>query len=133
MKNKEKYFDELIKESLYGDLCDFANKNKIVNCTFFGKDNCENCHNKISEWLEQEYQEPILDEQERKYLSAVIKPWRDKVVDIAKRPYDNYEYIVIRYYDYDFIQTIQMPLFEKDTMYKGMELDKEYTLEELGL
>lgn len=26
-----------------------------------------------------------------------------------------------------------LPLFEKETMYKGMEVDKKYTLEELGL
>lgn len=30
-------------------------------------------------------------------------------------------------------QETMLPYFEKGTMYKGMELDKEYTLEDLGL
>ncbi len=80
-----------------------------------------------------EVKEPILDEEERKYLSGVIRPFRDKVKCIKK--VTNYnevlEYLRIRmslgYND------IPLPYFEKDTMYKNMELNKEYTLEELGL
>ena len=32
----------------------------------------------------EEYKEPILDEEEKKYLSAVIKPFRDRVIYIKK-------------------------------------------------
>ena len=45
-----------------------------------------------------ESEEPILDEAERKYLSGVIAPFRDRVKCIIKKKsydYDNREYIVI--------------------------------------
>ena len=88
----------------------------------------------LLDWLEMEYKEsPILDEKEKEYLSAVIRPWRDKVKDIFKTAYNEYDYIVIEYYDNGYLQVIRMPLFEKGTMYKDMELCREYTLEELEL
>lgn len=72
----------------------------------------------------------ILDEPERQYLSAVIKPFRDRVRSITKNPNLNgkEEYIVI-----DIGFQMFFPDFESNTMYKGMDLGKEYTLEELGL
>ena len=80
-----------------------------------------------------EAEEPILDEAERKYLSCVIRPFRDRVKCIIKKKsydYDNREYIVIHAGTHE---TTPFPYFKKGTMYKGMELNKEYTLEELGL
>ena len=72
----------------------------------------------------------ILDEAERQYLSAVIRPFRDKVQSITKMPEMNgrEEYIVI-----DIGFQMFFPVFKSNTMYKGMDLGKEYTLEELGL
>ena len=85
-------------------------------------------------WLEAEYKELILDEKEREYLSAVIKPWRDKVISIVKMTCGDYEYIVISYYDDGgYNSRVVLPTFPKGTMYKGMELNKGYTLEKLGL
>ena len=34
---------------------------------------------------------------------------------------------------YNEIEDINLPYFEAHTMYKNMEIDKEYTLKELGL
>lgn len=76
----------------------------------------------------------ILDEKEKEYLSAVIRPFRDRVADIVKRDDDIYEYIVIAHRcingedDY-----IYFPFFKKGTMYKGMKVDREYSLKELDL
>lgn len=73
----------------------------------------------------------ILTAKEKEYLSNTIKPFRDKVENIKK--YDcaiGIENIVI------LIKNsipIYLPNFEKDTMYRNMELYKNYTLEELGL
>ena len=77
---------------------------------------------------------PILDDKEKEYLSAVIKPFRNKVYTIAKYDdgVDNY-YIQIAIKQYVYFEYIDLPYFKKGTMYKGMELKKEYTLEELGL
>lgn len=75
---------------------------------------------------------PILDDVEREYLSAVIKPFRDRVRIIYKfrYTYSSSESIVISIKDDN---NVYLPSFERGTMYKGMELEKAYSLEELGL
>ena len=77
---------------------------------------------------------PILDDVEKEYLSAVIKPFRNKVYAIAKYDDgdDNY-YIQIMIKQNVYFEYIDLPYFKKGTMYKGMELKKEYTVEQLGL
>lgn len=72
----------------------------------------------------------ILDEKEKEYLSNVIRPFRDDVKCIIKYSVDYVEWITIcmkTCHDMDF------PIFSVGTMYKGLELNKEYSLEELGL
>lgn len=77
----------------------------------------------------------ILDQKEKEYLEAVIRPFKDKEVYIEKFHNDFYgQYIKIQVKNYmDEDESINLPYFEKGTMYKGMELNKEYTLDELGL
>ena len=79
-----------------------------------------------------EYKQEILDEVEKRYLKGVIRPFRSKVLKIVKK-YDTFtdlEYIRIIIKD---DASLEFPSFSKNTMYKGMEKDKKYTLEELGL
>ena len=82
----------------------------------------------------------ILDDAERKYLSAVISPFRDRVKHICRVWYitSSGEYqrnlsIYITLSDDVTSYNIDLPLFKKETMYKGMKIGKAYTLEELGL
>ena len=89
--------------------------------------------------------EDILSDKEKEYLSAVIKPFRDRVCYIRKERGENIhvQYISIkskRYdYDEDYVdeddvyEYVALPYFKKDTMYVNMEVNKKYTLEELGL
>ena len=95
--------------------------------------------NALLTWLNKAHKEPILDATEKRYLSAVIRPFRDDVKYIVKYgghfSSREYEFILVRYQekmcgDKNFLK---LPWFEKGAMYKGMELDKKYTLEELGL
>lgn len=83
--------------------------------------------------MEEEYKPPILDDVEKAYLSAVIKPFRKDIECIVKfkRYSDKKEYIYMTMKKDD--DYCALPVFEKGTMYKGMELNKRYTLEELGL
>lgn len=83
-------------------------------------------------WLEEEYVPDILTDKEKAYLSAVIKPFRKDIKYITKKDFviKAKEYLLIKMHD---LSTAGLPLFEKETMYKGMEVDKKYTLEELGL
>ena len=83
-------------------------------------------------WLE-EYVPDILTDEEKAYLSTVIKPFREDVECIEKtESYSgNKEYIhMTMKRDDDYCE---LPVFAKGTMYKGMGLDKAYTLEDLGL
>jgi len=71
----------------------------------------------------------ILDDVERRYLSAVIRPFRGRVKYIKKIDATCEEYITIKVN----VDWAYLPCFKKGAMYKGMEPNKEYTLEELGL
>lgn len=73
----------------------------------------------------------ILDKEEKAYLENFLRPFKSNIIYIEKyiSLSKNY-YIKIYFNDFD---NIQLPDFKKDTMYKGMELNKEYTLDELGL
>lgn len=85
-----------------------------------------------------EPQKPILDKEEKEYLSAMIKPFRNRIIYIMKTDEDDRsEFIEIRskHYDVNKIvgELIMLPSFKKGTMYKNMKTDKKYTLKELGL
>lgn len=81
----------------------------------------------------------ILTDSEKKYLSALIKPFRDRVVYICKVEGDECSHFIsikAKKYDYDEENSneyIDLPYFREDTMYVNMEVGKEYNLEELGL
>ena len=89
----------------------------------------------ILEWMAQPYKEPILDDKEREYLSEVIKPYKNKVIGIAKIKdiYDEKSYIRILINGIDEKEVITLPWFKENAMYKGMKASKKYTVEELGL
>lgn len=95
---------------------------------------CDEC----KEWLKQPYEESkeILDETEKKYLGNIIKPFRNKVNYIEKKPRGSLEYICM-YLGNGVLGSqgdgVFLPYFEKNSMYKGMKPGKEYSLEELGL
>lgn len=77
-----------------------------------------------------ERKEDILDEAEKRYLRSVIKPFRKQVKTISKQKEDyQIEYIQISLED----TAGYLPDFRANTMYKNMEENREYTLEELGL
>lgn len=117
---------------------------KSANCSLYDEDSWVNHKELFSDkFLNQELEikaPDILDKQEKEYLQNVIKPFRNRVKSIAKQnDTDSYEYISIGVSypinkcngcDTDYIW---LPSFESGTMYRNMELDKKYTLEELGL
>lgn len=72
----------------------------------------------------------ILDKKEKEYLENVIRPFKDKVGCIRKTKGIRGEEFVVIHVGWDIIS---FPRFKEETMYKGMKLDKQYTLKELGL
>ena len=139
MKNKEKYnlahlhIVELTETNILGiniTCVEIEYNGKIVK-----KYACKNEAGvkKFLEWLEEEYVPEILTEREKAYLSAVIKPFRKDVEWIEKiKRYDGeneFIHITVKRSE----DCCELPAFKKGTMYKGMEANKEYTLEDLGL
>ena len=137
MKNKDKYdLSELTasKGNVRGIPCmfiyqgrDIENRKLIATVV---RTVVEKRVDTLFDWLEQNCS-PLTDE-EREYLGAVIKPWRNEVRHISKRKafVGDDEYMQIRVcYEHN----VNLPFFHKGVMYQGMELNKEYTLEELGI
>ena len=79
----------------------------------------------------------ILTDEEKEYLSNMIRPWRDKVKSVTKywglEECVKIEFIQICYVQNGINYYMSLPNFEKESMYKGMELERDYSLEELGL
>ena len=78
----------------------------------------------------------ILDEAEKRYLRGVVRPYKN-VKSIQKYIFFDKKLAKIQIFVLDIRGTgcwsIDLPPFKKDTMYKNMEDNKNYTLEELGL
>lgn len=85
------------------------------------------------------YDPQILDEQEREYLNTILKPFHEKVDYVVKfgdslideddgNSYRK-EYLYIKLYD----GQLSFPDFDPGKMYSGMEVDKKYKLDELGI
>lgn len=128
MRNIEKYKNQIIN-AYHADLSCCVHSDILhLDCA----ENCSECKKSVVKWLLEEYSEPILDDAEKSYLSAVIKPFRSRVKYITKCiSYDEFEQR-IQIVFYNGYRTY-LPYFKANTMYKGMETDKDYTLKELGL
>lgn len=146
MKNKEFY-----KDKIYEAACKYrriaVNKetgepcgciSSCNGCAFdFKKQYPETCTSKWKKWLEEEHVEPVLDDVEKRYLENVIRPFKDRVKFIRK-DYTTGENAFIRvdvylYSNIEYTDTFSLPYFDVTKMYTGMEKNKCYTLEELGL
>ena len=133
MLNIEKYKDDILNAKQAHLTCsvyDIFLKLSHISCT----GNCKECKKNIMNWLLEEYKEPILDDVEKEYLSAVIKPFRKKVSYISKleKCYpETDQFINITLINGEHIC---LPYFtRKSRMYIGMEKWRHYTLQELGL
>lgn len=80
-----------------------------------------------------ESKEEILDKTEKEYLANVIRPFRHEIKTIEKTTQigdSSLCYLNILLKNNDMAN---LPDFKKNSMYEGMEVNKEYTLKELGL
>ena len=127
MLNIEKYKDEILNAKQSDITCCVIDLYHNGICP----DNCKDCKKAAMKWLLEEYKEPVLDDVEREYLSAVIRPFRKKVMDVVKVQYcEGKQSIRIRV---SYGDCAELPFFKNNTMYKGMKVGKYYTPEELGL
>lgn len=145
MLNIEKYKNDVLKEfnirldkkRRYGaDLC-------LGEALFsvYKRENSDATATNIVEWLTKEYIGPILTEKEKSYLKSVIEPKRNDIVCIEKRrkyfeqenEHNTINVYVRNPYNFGFVSLLLKLDVTKNMPFEGMELFKEYTLEELGL
>lgn len=150
MRNIDKYEKEIKKVIKNKTSIALDKKTKEV-CSCYGK-SCRECWFFVDApygpcpsaklaWLleDEEYKGSILNEVEKRYLENVIRPFKDRVVSITKWCMDdsyNEECIEIdvKYHkNPKLIDTLNLPWFKSNTMYKGMKREKEYTPKDLGL
>lgn len=131
MLNIEKYKEEILRYSGYQHslVCliyeDIMKKNDCTGC-------CSKCKRETIEWLTSEYKESILTDKEKARLKKIIKSKRDSVIYIRKIVFlkgteNEFTNIVIA--TKGSLEAVAIP----DMPFKGMELEKAYSLEELGL
>ena len=140
MKNIEKYEREISK---------LVNEDNVLPCaiaTVAGirkekpcyHQECEECHKKCIEWMYSEYKEEILSDDEKDIIKSMVNIIHKFGCEV------NYVYKSECSNGYCFIGTtfknivtgsrelIDSPYFNDD-MFVGMEIGKEYNLEELGI
>lgn len=131
MLNIEKY-KNIVLDNLDACSIDERLNRKMVKAGYCEGVGCEGCGERVLKWLLEEAKEPILDDVEKEYLSAVIKPFRKIIAYIVKaQDFDDGKQcirIILQNGD-----GMHFPYLNDDAMYKGMEVNKEYSLEELGL
>ena len=108
---------------------------KYVNCNIMWVNHKDMYSNKF---LDQEVDIPsphILDKEEHDYLRAVCKPYKVKYICKCETEMGN-QFIGIGVKSSVYCgltESWSMSCFTKDTMYKGMEVDKEYSIQDLEL
>ena len=117
MLNIEKYKDDILNTELTHINCCVNHLNNKGICF----KNCKECKKEAMKWLLEEAKEPILDDVEKKYLSAVIKPFRSRVKYIVKIiSCDEFEQCIeIAFYNG---YCTYLPYFKANTMYNCKRL-----------
>lgn len=133
MKNIEKYKDEILKYSGYQHslVCliyeNIMKKNDCTGC-------CSKCKRETIEWLTSEYKEPILTDEEKVIIKDLIKafePFGKELSYITKDHWNCDESCFLNFkYGNDSFGTLT---FNSGKLFKGMEINKRYTLRGLGL
>ena len=143
MKKKIK---DLTKEELkrylnsYDYVRGYKDKEKLVESIFMLEDGYLYGKPILSdEFLNTEVDIPqkhILDKQEHDYLRAMIKPYKVEYIRKFETIVSGIQFIEIvvkSSIDYSATESWSLPYFKLNSMYKGMELDKKYTIEDLEL
>ena len=81
----------------------------------------------------------LLTDAERAHIKSVIEPYGYDVWDIRKIQNSQDTQMIVITYDYcgtrDPLDSfeVSLPFFDNNTMFTGLQLNKDYTLEELGI
>lgn len=141
MKNFEKYEHQISKvvnedNTLTCSIAIVSGIKKQNMCSL--DDDCNECSKECLKWMYYEYKEQILTDDEKDIVKAmcdVIRRFGGRIIDISKEDIPFNKYCLGICYESDISnnrQVISTPLF-MDDMFKGMEIGRKYSLEELGI
>lgn len=107
-------------DTIFGRMCDMPESIELKNF--------DDIYN---EDLWEEVKKPVLDYDERTYLLNLIAPFKKRIRHIMKASEcdGKCSHLIIVLEN----EQIKLPKFKTKDMYKGMEIDKAYTLNELNL
>lgn len=135
IKNRYKFYDLDCIFNEKENICDIFIKHTRIDTVKVNKN--ESGVDTIFKWLDMKHKEQILDDAEKRYLSGIIRPFKNDVTSIVKSTtlLDSgwFEKIIIEYDRFGDKFGFGLPPFKCETMYKGMEVGKRYKPEELGL
>ena len=113
----------------------------VLKSAKIGADRLAEALEVVLEELKKEKTENILTDAEKEYLSAVIKPFKDRVRFIELiRAISNHGFAWIHIsvkskisQSITGVEDFSLPYFQFGKMYNGMEVKRQYSLKELGL
>lgn len=136
MKNIEKYKDEILKYAGYRHslMCliyeNIMKKNDCTGC-------CSKCKRETIKWLTSEYEEPVLNDEGKAYLSNLLKPYglgtcafQFNLSEVVKN--DTYKLTIADEYGIIINLAIRQDS-EMQELFRKMQFNKVYTVKELGL
>ena len=140
MKNIEKYekeISQLVKEcdSIECSIATVAGIRKEKPCFY---QECKVCNKECLEWMYSEYKEQILSDEEKDIVKAMcdfIHKFGCTVIAVRKRDVENGDCFIrttLKNIVTGRLHLMDSPFFNND-MFEGIELNKEYTLEALGI
>ena len=140
MKNIEKYEQEISQLVNEGESleCSIAYVSGISDQKTCFDQTCEECHKKCFEWMYSEYNVPILSDDEKDIVKAMIEFIRKfgcEVNYFCKHKCANGDCFIQTTFKNivtGSIEIMDSPYFNND-MFKGMKIYKKYKLEELGI
>ena len=137
MKNFEKFEKEIMQ---YDGRFAVTKEGQVVNCSGLDCKDClflKGCTKLKMQWLLDEYNEPILNEEEKKILTEFIevnkKLNNSNLLYLLKMPIIYNQSKCCLCLMFENCNTSISISFYRTTIFKRMKLDKQYTLEDLGL
>lgn len=130
MLNAEKFLEE-IKDV---DYCFALKENKILKCdSFEGCSDCAfqgSCWLNRTKWLLEEYKEPILTDEAKAYLKAILEPIEGyQICKVSCFAANMHELIFYNGSEYASLKYKTGTKLYK--YFKGLDYDRSYSLEEL--
>lgn len=140
MLNIEKYEKEILHNDIGEYLCTMrAIREGLQDMDDVQADctcDCGKCLIKSIKWFSKQYSEPMLTDKEELIIKTMIKALKllgYEVKYIGRYPWSEEEHDFYLSFQNENYGEIISPSLRNDKMFEKMELEKDYTLEELGL